>query len=306
LMDILTGTLAAAMVLATPLVLAAMGGLINMRGGIVNIGLEGMMVVGAFVAVLVSWKTGSALTAVLSAAAAGALVALPFTLVITRLGANEIVAGLGFNILVVGLIGYLLPVVFDTQGVLDPPRLADLPSVRIPGVDSIPVLGRIVSGKTPLTYLAIVSVPLVAWFLNRTTWGIRLRAAGQDPEAARAVGIRALAWRDMSTMIAGMFSGLAGAQLSIGIVTLFGKEMVAGRGFIALAAFYFGAARPWPTAAAAFLFGVVDALQVRLPGDVVPSQVVQMLPYLSVVVALTVVAVLRRRRAARPVRESPV
>jgi ABC-type uncharacterized transport system permease subunit len=300
-MDLITATLGAGMVLATPLVLAAMGGLVNMRGGIVNIGLEGLMVVGAFVAVLVSWKTGSAWVALLAAAAAGGLAALPFTLVVTRLGANEIVAGLGFNILVVGLIGYLLPVVFDTQGVLNPPQLAELPTVRIPGVESIPFVGRMLSGKTPLTYLAIASVPLVAWFLNRTTWGIRLRAAGEHPEAARAAGIRALAWRDVSTVTAGVFSGLAGAQLSIGIVTLFGKDMVAGRGFIALAAFYFGAARPWPTAAAALLFGVVDALQVRLPGGVFPSQVIAMLPYLAVVVALTVVAVLRGRRATRPI-----
>jgi general nucleoside transport system permease protein len=300
-MDLLIGTLAAGMVLATPLVLAAMGGLVNMRGGIVNIGLEGLMVVGAFVAVLVSWKTGSAWVALVAAAAAGGLVALPFGLVVTRLGANEIVAGLGFNILVVGLIGYLLPVVFETQGVLNPPRLAELPTVRIPGVESIPLVGPMLSGKTPLTYLAIVSVPLVAWFLNRTTWGIRLRAAGEDPEAARAAGIRPLAWRDMSTVIAGVFSGLAGAQLSIGIVTLFGKDMVAGRGFIALAAFYFGAARPWPTAAAALLFGVVDALQVRLPGGVLPAQIIAMLPYLAVVVALTVVAVLRGRRTTRTI-----
>jgi general nucleoside transport system permease protein len=300
-MDLLTTTLAAGIVLATPLILAAMGGLVNMRGGIVNIALEGLMVVGAFTAVLVSWKTGNTWVALLAAAIAGGLAALPFSVVVTRLGANEIVAGLGFNILVVGLIGYLLPVVFDTQGVLNPPQLAELPTVRIPGVESVPLVGRLLSGKTPLTYLAFVSVPLVAWFLYRTTWGIRLRASGEDPEAARAAGIRSLAWRDLSTVIAGVFSGLAGAQLSIGIVSLFGKDMVAGRGFIALAAFYFGAARPWPTAAAAFLFGVVDALQFRLPGDVLPSQVVAMLPYLVVVVALTVVAVLRHRRAARPV-----
>jgi ABC-type uncharacterized transport system permease subunit len=305
-MELLTATLAAGMVLATPLVLAAMGGLVNMRGGIVNIALEGLIVVGAFTAVLVSWKTGSAWVALLAAAAAGGLAALPFSLVVTRLGANEIVAGLGFNILVVGLIGYLLPVVFDTQGVLNPPRLAELPTVRIPGVESLPLVGRLLSGKTPLTYLAILSVPLVAWFLYRTTWGIRLRASGEDPEAARAAGIRALAWRDLSTVIAGVLSGVAGAQLSIGIVSLFGKDMVAGRGFIALAAFYFGAARPWPTAGAAFLFGVVDALQFRLPGDVLPSQVVAMLPYLAVVAALTVVAVLRQRRAARPMGGSGV
>jgi simple sugar transport system permease protein len=123
-----------------------------------------------------------------------------------------------------------------------------------------------------------------------------LRAAGEDVSAARSAGIEPLAWRDVSTVIAGLFAGLAGAQLSIGIVNLFTVGMTAGRGYIALAAFYFGAARPWPTAAAAFLFALVDAIQVRLPGNELPPQVGDMLPYLAVVAALIAVAVMRKRR----------
>lgn len=288
-------TLASAIELGTPLVLAAMGGLVNLRGGIVNIGLEGKMLTGAFVGVLVSWKVGDPWLATLCAGLAGALVAIPFTLVITRLRANEIIVGLGFNVLVAGLIGYLLPVAFGIYGSLNPEGLRGLPDLTIPLLDRVPILEAL-SGQTVLTYLALASIPATAWFLRRTTAGIRLRAAGEDADAARSAGIDPLAWRDLSTLIAGFFAGLAGAQLSIGIVNLFTVGMTAGRGYIALAAFYFGAARAWPTATAAFLFALVDAIQVRLPGNDLPSQVGDMLPYIAVVAGLTVVAIGRRRR----------
>jgi general nucleoside transport system permease protein len=290
-----SATLASAVELGTPLVLASMGGLVNMRGGIVNIGLEGKMLTGAFVAVLVAWKVGDPWVAMLCAGVAGLLVAVPFSLVITRLGANEIIVGLGFNILVAGLIGYLLPVAFGIYGSLNPSNLQGLPTLHIPGIASVPLL-KALSDQTILAYLAIASIPATAWFLRSTVWGVRLRAAGENLDAARAAGIRALAWRDASTLIGGFWSGLAGAQLSIGIVNLFTVGMTAGRGFIALAAFYFGAARPWPTAAAAFLFALVDAIQVRLPGNDLPPQIGDMLPYLAVIAALTAVAIERRRR----------
>jgi general nucleoside transport system permease protein len=294
-MSQVTPTLASAIELGTPLVLAAMGGLVNMRGGIVNIGLEGKMLTGAFVGVLVAWKVGDPWLATLCAGLAGAAVAVPFTLVITRLRANEIIVGLGFNILVAGLIGYLLPVAFGVYGSLNPDNLPSLPELTIPLLDRVPVL-KAFSGQTILTYLALASVPATAWFLRSTTAGIRLRADGENVDATRSAGVDPLAWRDFSTIIAGFFAGLAGAQLSIGIVNLFTVGMTAGRGYIALAAFYFGAARPWPTAAAAFLFALVDAIQVRLPGNDLPPQVGDMLPYLAVVAALIAVAVARKRR----------
>jgi ABC-type uncharacterized transport system permease subunit len=298
MIDVLVNSLVAAATISTPILLAALGGAINRQGGIVNIGLEGKMLAGAFAAVLVSWQTGNPWLAVLAAALAGALVALPYTLLVTRLGANEIIAGLGLNIVVAGVLGYLLPVVFGVFGTLAPQGLSRLPRIDIPLVAEIPVLGRVVSGRDPVTYLAWLLIPIVALFLYRTTWGLRLRAAGADREAADAAGIRALRWRDVSTVLAGVLAGLAGAQLAIGIVALFAVGMVGGRGFIALAAFYFGGARPWATAGAAFLFGFFDAAQVRLQNVGVPVQLVQMVPYLVVVVALTAIAI--RRHAREP------
>ena len=238
-----------------------------------------------------------ATTAILLAATvAGALLGLLFSWSITRLGANEIVAGLGLNLLVLGFFGYLLPTAFKIEGTLLPAGLVGLPKVEIPLVNQIPGLGPILSGHDILTYLSWLSVPLVSVFLYRTPLGIELRATGANEEAARAAGVPTLRLRDFSTVVAGAFSGLAGAQLSLGVVTLFNKQMTGGRGFIALAAFYFGDARPALTALGAVIFGVFEAAGFRLGSSGVPSQLVQMLPYLVVVISLTLVAVRRELR----------
>ena len=294
--DAVLGVLAAAAPATTAILLAAMGGLVNRQGGIVNIGLEPLMLVGAFTAVVVSAQSGNPFLGVLAATAAGALLGLLFSWSITRLGANQIVAGLGLNLLVLGFFGYLLPTVFKVEGTLIPAGLTGLPKVNIPFVGQIPGLGPIVSGHDIVTYLAWLSVPLVSVFLYRTPLGIQLRATGANEEAARAAGVPTLRLRDFSTVVAGAFSGLAGAQLSLGVVTLFNKQMTGGRGFIALAAFYFGDARPALTALGALIFGVFEAAGFRLGSSGVPSQLVQMLPYLVVVISLTLVAIRRDSR----------
>jgi general nucleoside transport system permease protein len=296
--EALEAILVAAAPATTAILLAAMGGAINMQAGIVNIGLDGLMLAGAFVAVLVCAGTGSPALGVAAAGVAGGVVGWLFSLTLTRLDANQIIAGLGLNLAIAGLIGYLLPVKFGVQGTYLPAGLRGLPSIRIPGVDALPVVGPIVSGHDALTYLSWLSVPAVAFFLRRTTWGIDLRATGADEEAARAAGIPTRRWRDVSTVVAGVFAGLAGAQLSLGVVTLFNKNMTGGRGFIALAAFYFGGARAWPTAVASVLFGVFEAAAAQFGSSGLPPQLVQMLPYLVVVAALAVVG-WRRAWAAR-------
>ena len=300
--DALLGTLAAAAPATTAILLAAMGGLVNRQGGIVNIGLEPLMLVGAFSAVVVSAQTGNPFAGVLVAVVAGAMLGLLFSWSITRLGANEIVAGLGLNLLVLGFFGYLLPIAFNIEGTLLPSGLVGLPKWNIPVLDQIPGLGPIVSGHDIVTYLSWLSVPLVSVFLYRTPLGIQLRATGANEEAARAAGVPTLRLRDFSTVVAGAFAGLAGAQLSLGVVTLFNKQMTGGRGFIALAAFYFGDARPAMTALGAVIFGVFEAAGFRLGSSGVPSQLVQMLPYLVVVISLTLVAVRRNSRVRQRAR----
>jgi ABC-type uncharacterized transport system permease subunit len=286
--------LGSATLAATPLLLAALGGLLNRRGGIVNIALEGKMLLGAILAVLVSGATGSWVAGLAAAVAGGAVGGALFSWTVTRLGANEIIAGLGFNILVAGLIGYAL----NDAGSYQPAGLSTLPRIHLPGIAAIPWVGDVLSDKDPVTYLAWAAIPLTAWFLAATPAGLRLRAAGAAEDAAHALGLPALRIRDLSSVAAGAFAGLAGGQLALGLVGLFNQGMVAGRGYIALAAFYFGRARPLPTAAACAVFALFDAIQIRLQQEDVSTQLVSTLPYLVVVAVLTATALNARRRGA--------
>src|SRR5256712_7602566 len=172
-----------------------MGGLINRQGGIVNIGWEPMMVVGALAAVIVSAQTGNPFLGLLAATASGALLGLLFSWSITRLGANQIVAGLGLNLLVLGFFGYLLPTVFKIEGTLLPAGLVGLPKVNVPLVEQIAGLGPIVSGHDVVTYLSWLSVPLVSLFLYRPPLGIQLRATAANAAAARPAGVPTLRLR---------------------------------------------------------------------------------------------------------------
>jgi general nucleoside transport system permease protein len=285
----------AAFVMTTPILLAALGGLVNRIAGIVNIGLDSMMLAGALVGLMVASQTGSWPAALLAAAFAGGFLGLLMSLTVTRLEANEIIVGLGFNIAVAGLVRFFLKSWYGTSGTLSLPDVAMLPRIHIPVVADIPVLGAILSDHDPLTWAAWLLVPVTAWFLARTRLGLRLRAAGAAPQAARALGLNPLNLRDASTVFAGMMAGLAGAYLCIGVVGIFNEGITAGRGFLALAAFYFGRNRPWATALGALLFGLFDAIQIRLQGRGLPAELVQTLPYVMVIVILTLVAITVKR-----------
>jgi ABC-type uncharacterized transport system permease subunit len=285
----------AAMLMTTPILLAAIGGLINRIGGLVNLGLESMMLAGSLVAVELSAATGSVGLATVGAAAVGALVGVAMSLVVTRLKANEIIVGLGFTVAVAGLVRFLLKSIYDVSGTFNPPGVVMLPRFDIPVVGEIPILGAVVSGLDPLTWLAWILVPVTAFALHRTRWGLRLRATGCAEATVRAVGLAPLTIRDASTAIAGALAGLAGAHLSIGVVGLFNEGITGGRGFIALAAFYFGRASPVRTAVGALLFGFFDAAQIRLQGHGVPAEIVQTLPYVIVIIVLTGLGVADRR-----------
>ncbi|MEV4314326.1 ABC transporter permease [Actinocrispum sp. NPDC049592] len=276
------GLLHSSLLLWTPLVLAALGGLLHRVSGVVNIGLEGQMLGGALIGAIVSqqgWFLGT-----LAAGATGGLLGLLMSLCITRLGANEIIAGLGFTIVISGLIGYLLRSVFDVSGTL-----------RVNGLDPLPEI----LGMDPLFWLAIVLIPAITWALRHTAAGLRLRATGDGFDAAGALGLPVNRIRDTAGVLAGVLAGMAGAHLVLGQVGLFNEDMVAGRGFIALAAFYFGRSRPWATALACLLFAVFDAGQARLQTEGVPAQLIQTLPYVVVVVVLTATAVRDSRGKAR-------
>ena len=278
--------LSASIILTTPILLAAIGGLINRHAGIVNIALEAKILAGAFVAVIVSSLTGSWLIAVLAAAASGAFIGLLFSLAITRMRADMIVAGLGLNFLVAGLIGFVLSWAFNSSGTLRMPDVQLLPKILPDPVAAVPVVGSMLAGLEPITLFAWLSVLVLPFVLSDTRFGLRLRATGNALRVAHAMGLAPKRMQDISTMIAGAYSGLGGAHLALASIGLFNEGLSAGRGFIALAAFYFGRNRPVPTALVCLLFGFLDATQIRMQTAGLPPKLIGTIPYLMVMLAL--------------------
>lgn len=285
--------LAAAVRLATPLLLAGIGELIAERSGVINIGLEGMMLMGAFWGYWGAWATGDIWLGVLVALAAGAALAAVMALIAVRFRGDQIVAGVGLNLLAAGITTFAFRDIFTgSQVVLHP-----MSTLAIPGLSSLPVIGNALFNQIPLVYLAYCLVP-IAWFvLYRTTWGMAIRSVGERPEAADAAGISVEKTRWTTTIIAGAGAGLGGAVLSIGQLGFFTENMSAGRGFLALAAVVFGAWRPLGVLGACLLFGAADALQLRLQATTfVPHQVWLAL---AIVAAIWVIHIVVQRRPAR-------
>lgn len=292
--------IASSLVMTTPILLAAIGGLVDRQAGIVNIGLEAKMLAGAFIAVLVSSLSGSWLAAVGSAAVVSGVIGYLFGLVITRANANMIVAGLGLNILVAGFIGFVLSWVYGTSGTLRLPDVALLPHILPSGVGGIPLLGPALVDLDPLTLFAWLTVAALPFLLANTRLGLRLRAAGNAPAVVRSLGLSPQGLKEFATAFAGFYSGLAGAHLALVSIGLFNEGLTAGRGFIALAAFYFGRNRPVPTALVCLLFGFLDAVQIRMQTSGLPPKLIGTIPYLMVLLALCAAGWRERRREARP------
>lgn len=285
--------LAATLRISTPLLMVGMAGLLSYQVGLINIALEGMMLGGAFGAVVIGYELGSTWIGVLGAVAVGAGLGLFFALAVITLRANLIVAGLALNFLAAGGTAYLMDILYDQSGTLDPDGLVRLHVVDIPLVQDVPVLGEIISGHSPLVYVSWLLVPLTSILLYRMVVGKHIRAVGEHPEAAQTAGISVTGMQYLALVLGGALCGLAGAHLSIGDLALFRERMTNDRGFIALAAVYFAAARPGLTAGACLLFGFFEALQFRLQlrDTVLPNEFLQMLPYLMVVVALVAISV---------------
>jgi simple sugar transport system permease protein len=293
-LDFITNLLASTLRLATPLLLAAMAGLLSYQVGLINIALEGLMLIGAFVAVAVGAQVGSTWLGVLAACLICMGTAALFALFVTDLRANLIVTGLAVNFLALGGTAYLLQVLYQTRGAYSPDNFEQLPALAIPAFSSLPVLGRLLFNHSPLVYLSWLAVPLTAIFLYRTTYGVHIRAVGENAEAARTAGISVRRMQYLALVIGGVLCGLSGAHLSVGDLALFRENMTGGRGFIALAAVYFAAGRPRLAALACLLFGLFEALQFRLQTTTnIPTQFFQMLPYIVVIMTLVVISARR-------------
>lgn len=279
---------------ATPLILAALGGLLTMHSGILNIGMEGMILIGAFFGVLGSYFFASSFMGVMIAVAAGILIGLLFGFFVIDLKSDEFIVGIAINIFAGGITIFLLRSIFGVKGAFSSPKIMPLPDVSIPLLDKIPFLNTIFNNHSIFVYISWILVLLTYIFLYKTPYGMWLRASGEHPVALETVGVSSRKMKYISSIACGIFCGFAGAHLSLGYLTLFTENMSAGRGFIALAAIIFGASNPIITFIAALLFGFFDALGIRLQGVGIASQFTQMIPYLATVFTLYIVA--KRRK----------
>ena len=260
--------------LATPLVLAALGGLFSERAGVVNIALEGIMLAGAFTAAALTYAAGSPWVGLLGGIGAGLLIATIHALACIRYRADQVVSGTAINILMTGVPGFLSGALFLSSG--STPQLQK--EQLIP--------------YTPMVMAGLL-VPLAWYVLYRTPFGLRLRAVGENPEAADAAGVSVASIRYAGVLLSGVLAGIAGAYLSIGQSSLFTRNMTSGRGFIALAALIFGKWRPVQTMLACLLFGLTEAVSIQMQGVVklpsgedIPVQFIQMVPYVLTIVVL--------------------
>jgi general nucleoside transport system permease protein len=287
--------------LSTPLVLAAIGGLYSERSGVINIALEGLMLAGAFTAASITFYASSPWIGLGAAIVAGVAVAVIIALACIRFKADQVVTGTGINIMFLGLPAVLSGALFLSSGSTPQiPRDQLLPTIyqfleRIrPSVfpDWIPSW-RILTDVSLITLIALLVVLFTAYVLNRTPFGLRLRAVGENPEAADAAGVSVNKIRYLGVILSGALAGIGGAYLSIGQSSLFTRNMTAGRGFIALAALIFGKWRPVQTMLACLLFGFADALTIQMQGvaklpsgEDIPVQFIQMIPYVVTIIVL--------------------
>ncbi|MFR0637205.1 ABC transporter permease [Arthrobacter sp. LS16] len=283
----LASLLAGGVVLAVPLVFGSLSGVLSERSGVVNIAIEGQLLGGAFTAAIVASVTQNAFAGLVAAGLAGAVVSLVLALFSIKYLVNQIIVGVVLNVLVSGITGFLFTTVMQED-----PELYNspvhLPTIAIPGLSAIPVIGPILFKQSVIGYLMYIAVFLVWFGLYKTRWGLRVRAVGEHPKAADTLGIKVNRTRFWNVTLGGIVAGIGGSFFTLVAIDSFTKEISGGRGFIALAAVIFGRWNPLGAFAAALLFGFADNLQVMLTiiGTPVPSQFMAMMPYLVTIFAV--------------------
>ena len=284
-MEQVAGLLVLTLAAGTPLVFAALGELVTEKAGVLNLGVEGMMLVGAVAAFAVAATTKNPWLGVLAGMAAGAMVSQVFAVITLSLMANQVATGLALSLFGVGLSAFIgldyVSVVID-----------GIQPLAIAGLTDLPVVGRLLFGESPLVYLSLLLFVAIEWFLYRTRAGLVLRAVGENPQAAHAIGYPVVRIRYAAVMFGGACAGLGGAYLSVAYTPLWTEGLTAGRGWIALALVVFATWKPGRVLAGAYLFGGVTLaqFQAQAMGVEMPSQVLSMLPYLATVVVLAVIS----------------
>lgn len=284
---IIEGFFSASMRLAIPIMLAAIGGVFNERAGVSNIGMEGFMILGSLFGFVVAHATGSIWLSILAVIIIGIIQGLIMGYFEITLKVNQVVFGIALNLFCVGLTSFLYRIIF---GVGNSPRIDPLPTIAIPVLSKIPVIGPLFFQQTILAYCTYVIVILSAIFFKRTAWGLNFISSGENPEAAETLGVNVIRTRYIAIVISGILCTLGGAFLSTASTGLFVQNMTAGRGYIALAILVIGRWNPWGVFAAALLFGAADALQLRtqLFNVDIPYQFLVMLPYVLCMVVMVI------------------
>ncbi len=286
--------LASVLRISTPLILPALGGLISDLSGAINIALEGGMLVAAFTGVIVSGFTGSWVLGVVAGILSSVLLSALLAFFHLYLKTDVVLAGIALNIMASGGTIFLLYILTGDKGSSATVASKMVPSIDIPFIKDIPIIGTIVSGHNIFVYLAFILTGLVAVILYRTRLGAHIRAVGENPIAANSVGINVRRTQMIALLMSGFLASLGGLDLSMAYLSLFQRDMTAGRGFIALAAVYLGGRKPWGTLLAAIVFGFADALSNQLGSLKIPSQLVQMIPYIATIIALVAYALQQR------------
>ncbi|HXT08919.1 MAG TPA: ABC transporter permease [Roseiarcus sp.] len=272
----------------TPILLAALAGVICGRAGVFNLALEGLMLVGAFAAIVGSDFSHSAGVGIAAAVLASVVFSMILAYGATIFRGDAVVIGIGMNLLASGLTAYLLRVMFGVSGTFSDPAIVGLDKIPIPALQRVPILGWGFGRQTILTWAAWALVVLVSVVLFKTPLGLRLRGVGEQPDAAETLGVNVRNYRVGAVLVSGALAGLAGAQLSLGAVTVFAEDMSAGRGWIAVVAVMLGRDNPLYAAAACVLFGFADAMSIRLQSEGLPNQLTDISPYVVTLIALVI------------------
>lgn len=267
--------------LATPLIFAALGGLFSERSGVINIALEGLMLAGAFTAAVVTYQVGNPYIGGLAGVGAGAFLAFVYAVACIKFEADQVVAGMAINFLMIGLPALISGAIYDSAG-------------STPQIEKIFQLPDFYNRISLATIVALALVPVCWWIMYKTPFGLRIRATGENPDAAETAGVNVIRLRYIAVTISGVLAGLGGAYLSIGQSSLFTRNMTAGRGFIALAALILAKWRPVPVLGACLFFGLTEALSIqiqgaswaRIGGEEIPVQFIQIIPYLLTIIVL--------------------
>lgn len=287
----------------TPILLAAIGGTVCTRAGITNIALEGLMIMGSFGGVLGSYFFQSAFLGVLTGVLFSLFLSLLFGILRISFGSEEIIVGLAINLFGPSITVFLLRSIFNVTGTFSSPDLKGLGIINLPVIKDIPIIGPLVSGHSFLVYLSWFIVVVVHVILFRTTLGLRMRGVGEHPAASATLGVNVVNIQYIAVLFCGAVCGLAGAQLSLGNVTMFVEGMSSGRGWIAIVASLLGQAQPFGVFLSSLLFGFVSSLSFRIQGLGWPQEFTEMLPYVITIISLVVVYIIADGKKKRPTEE---